>query len=155
MLSRLIAGVLLCVGAIVQATPVTAQAVGVDPFAAALRPGDIVRLAAPGLSLDDVQVQRVTGDSLTIASGGQHWQLRTDRVQRLDVQRNKLRRYAVGGVILGAALGVVAEGFVSKDCPRRRCPGSYGTASLGGAVVVGVAGALVGWWTKQWVPVVP
>ncbi len=117
-------------------------------FEDVLRAGDNVRLAAPGLSIGDAFVTRVTADSLVVSSGGQQWSLGTDAIQRLDVRRKQTGRWAQRGALGGAGMGIVSNVFASGLCDT--CGTSYWLAAAGGALVFGALGAAIGSRNFRW-----
>lgn len=104
--------------AIADAPGVDAQAAGeaadVVEVVEALRPGQRIRLLAPGISIADGTVVSVTRDLLSVLEDAQQWEVTPALIESLAVRERDTRRALITGAAFGAALGFGMGYFIDK-----------------------------------------
>lgn len=100
--------------------------------------GEVVRLQAPGMSIDLGTVTETDAETLYVEQAGQEWFVDIESIERLEVRRKSISKYVliVGG--LGALLGYSADAFRDES-------------SVAPFVIAGVgAGAAIGLARWEW-----
>jgi hypothetical protein len=120
-----------------------------------LQPGDTVRVGAPALheGLIEGELVLYQGDSLGVreASTGTAYRFPVDAVQRLEKnlgtdRRRSARRWALAGLFIGAAAGLVSGPLIATEVDGGGIVGPTVLSGLGGGVVglgLGAAGGSV------------
>ena len=110
-----------------------------------LQPGDIVRVAAPALhdGLIEGELLMYQGDSLAVreASTGTSYRFPLATVQRLEKnegknRRRSVRQWALGGLFVGAAAGLVSGPLIATA--------EEGGGIVGPTIITGLAGGVLG-----------
>lgn len=135
------------------AAQVAAQGPTVEEVVEALRPGQHVRLLAPGISIEDGRVVSATRDLLSVLEDAQSWEVTPALVERLAVRERDTRRTLITGAAFGAAAGFGMGYFYDKlTC---QTGGGCGSAIVISAGVVGTllgagGGAALGYRSIHW-----
>lgn len=141
--------------------PASAQVDEARAAAERLEVGQLVRLTAPGLWLEDVALQTVGPDSLHLADQGAVVAVGYDELESLSFQVGHTRTGALigggSGLLVGSLFGAMISAF---GCPNpSSCTTSERSGAAWGAGVGLLAGAIAGAWigsaSKSWQPIFP
>lgn len=149
---------LVAAGASSSPLAATAQATAgsddeVASLIAALRPGERVRLLAPGISIQDGVVVSASVDLLSVLEESQRWEVTPRAVERLLVRERSTYRTLLGGALFGAATGFGMGYFYEKlVCDTGGGCGSHIIISAGaiGTLLGGGGGAVLGYRSVSW-----
>lgn len=141
--------------------PASAQIDAARAAAERLEVGQMVRLTAPGLWLEDVALETVGPDSLLLIDQGALVAVGYDELESISLRVDHARTGALvgggGGVLVGGLFGAMVSAFGCPDpssCTSSERSGAAWGAGIG-FLVGAVAGAWIGSASTSWRPVFP
>ncbi|HSM61861.1 MAG TPA: hypothetical protein VK849_13725 [Longimicrobiales bacterium] len=112
--------------------------------AADLKPGQQVRIQAPGLVIDGARVSEMADGTLYVAQDGQEWAVDVRTIERLEVREHPIVRDALIFGLIGTLAGLGADKFKSRE----RAPDGVGDGALKGLAAGTAFG--VGFGLTEW-----
>jgi hypothetical protein len=116
----------------------SAQVMNAAAAVSALTVGEQVRVQAPGASVELGIVSELDENTLYVTESGQEWLVDIDSIERLEVRRRSVVKYALIFGVVGAVAGAGAHKFRESVAP--------GWFLYGGVA----GGALFGYTQWQW-----
>jgi len=110
-----------------------------------LRPGQRVRVSAPGLEIDGGTVAIASAEILLVTQEGQEWQIDPRSIERLEVRTRPIVRDVLVFGLIGTIAGVGADKFRSKVGSASDGVGDGALLGLAAGASFGIVFGLTEW----------